>query len=263
MDRRSFISTCAAGALGIPLCGRLLEALPARAGETGTTPHWSYSGADGPEHWGSLSTDFATCSVGIQQSPINLSDADAIAANIGHIQIAYKPIPLRIVNNGHTIQVNCAPGSHVTLRSQTYNLLQFHFHAPSEHTHNGDRYAMELHFVHQNAAERIAVLGVFLGEGPPNTSLDPIWNNMPAIAGPERAVPDVRVDPTTLVPASAEYFAYLGSLTTPPCTEGVRWVVLARPASVSRGQVRKFQSIIAKNARPLQNLNQRFVLQQL
>lgn len=260
MKRHAFLVKCA---LAIPLCGCLPQTWPALAGETGTTPHWGYAGTDGPDRWGSLSTDFATCGVGAQQSPINLNDADAISANIGKIQLAYHSTPLRIVNNGHTIQVNCEPGSSASLRGHSYDLKQFHFHTPSEHTHNGNRYAMELHLVHQNAAENIAVLGVFIKEGAANPALDPIWQHIPATPGPEQTVSGARVDAASLIPASSDYFAYLGSLTTPPCTEGVRWFVFAQPVSASREQIGKFRSVIAMNSRPLQSLDHRFVLEQL
>lgn len=263
MDRRNFISACTLGTLGMPLCGCLLQVMPAFADETGTAPHWGYAGANGPERWGSLSTDYGVCGSGSQQSPINLVTADAIHATIGHIRMAYRPVPLRIVNNGHTIQVNYPPGSTLTLRGPTFNLVQFHFHAPSEHTRDGVHYDMELHLVHTDAARNIAVLGVLLTQGAANPALDPIWSNMPAQAGSEKTVAGSMVDASRLVPASDAYFAYVGSLTTPPCTEGVKWVVLTQTASVSREQVQKFKSIIGMNARPVQPLDQRFLLEQL
>lgn len=220
--------------------------------------HWGYSGHEGPENWGHLEPAYQVCGKGKRQSPIDLTSP--IHANIGTIELAYKSEPLKIVNNGHTIQCNYARGSTFSLRGLTYELKQFHFHIPSEHKIDRKRYAMELHLVHKNAVG-VAVIGVLLQEGKANATIEKIWSNMPMAAGAERAVPNVTINAQNLVPAHKGYFEYAGSLTTPPCTENIRWIVLATPLEISRMQIEKFHRAYAMNARPLQSLNQRLLLE--
>lgn len=221
--------------------------------------HWGYSGHEGPDNWGELEPAFQTCSKGKLQSPIDL--ASPIHASIGTIAVDYRSEPLRIVNNGHTIMCNYARGSTFALRGRRYELKQFHFHIPSEHKVNGKQYAMELHLVHEDAADNAAVLGVLLEEGAANATIEKIWNNMPMSVGPERAVSNVTINAADLVPAHNPYYEYLGSLTTPPCAENIQWVVLATPLHISRAQIQKFHRAYAMNARPVQSLNQRLLLE--
>jgi carbonic anhydrase len=221
--------------------------------------HWGYSGHEGPQNWGELEPAFQTCSHGKLQSPIDL--ASPIHASIGSIKLAYRSEPLRIVNNGHTILCNYAHGSTLTLRGHLYELKQFHFHIPSEHTINGKRYAMELHLVHEDAKDNAAVLGVLLEPGNGNSTIQKIWDNMPLNAGPERAIRNVSINARDLVPTENPYFEYLGSLTTPPCAENIQWIVLATPLHISREQIDKFHRAYAMNARPIQSLNQRLLLE--
>lgn len=225
----------------------------------GVVHDWSYSGETGPEHWGDLSTEFSACNLGQEQSPIDLSQP--VQANLGPIVIDYQRVPLRIMNNGHTIQVNVDPGSTITLDDQTFSLKQFHFHHPSEHTVDGVALPMELHLVHANDQGQLAVLGIFLVEGETNEALKAVWEAMPGQPGEAITVADVTINLDALVPEESATFRYFGSLTTPPCAETVHWVVLQSPLEVSTAQVAAFQSLFPLNARPVQAQNRRFLLE--
>jgi len=266
MNRQRFLSNVALGAAGVAWCADFAGPKIARAAEPGAV-HWGYEGADGPSHWGSLAPDFSPCARGQQQSPIDLTDAGIIRANLGALAFDYHPTPLRIVNNGHTIQVNYGPGSTLTARGKKYQIVQFHFHTPSEHTRNGKLSDMELHIVHQGADKELAVVGVFLEQGPANEALAPIWQAIPTKVGAEKLIAGTMVNVAALLPTARSknlpYFFYMGSLTTPPCSEGVRWLVLAQPVALSLEQIARFREVIPMNARPLQRLDRRFVLEQL
>ena len=223
------------------------------------TYDWTYGGITGPEHWGELSPEFKVCSSGEEQSPIDLSQP--VKANPGAIVIDYQNVPLRIMNNGHTIQVNVDPGSTITLDDQTFSLKQFHFHHPSEHTVDGVALPMELHLVHANDQGQLAVLGIFLVEGETNEALKAVWEAMPGQPGEAITVADVTINLDALVPEESATFRYFGSLTTPPCAETVHWVVLQSPLEVSTAQVAAFQSLFPLNARPVQAQNRRFLLE--
>ncbi len=213
---------------------------------------WSYSGPGGPANWGSLSPDYRACSSGRMQSPINL--ADGFPAKGPPLAFDYGSTPLKVVNTGHTAQVNCTPGSTVTVAGEVYQLLQFHFHAPSEHAVAGARAPMEAHFVHRNTATgTLTVIGVTILEGGRNAALAPVFAAIPSKAGSSAAIADATIDLSALLPPDAgAYFHYSGSLTTPPCNEGVRWFVLAKPIRASRDQIAAFQRVFGPNARPLQ-----------
>jgi len=241
------------------LRGALLTALACPVCRTAAADEWGYQGAHAPKNWSTLSPDFRMCSTGTMQSPIDLRTTQLGAAN--SVTRAYQTMPLKLINNGHTIQVNAAPGSTCTVDGERFELLQFHFHHPSEHLLAGKTKQLEVHFVHRNAAGQLAVLGVFLEPGPrPLAALDPIWAAAPGSAGPEREVAGVTIAPEQLFPTNARHFRYQGSLTTPPCSEGVTWVVYAEPAMVSRAQVQSFARLFANNARPVQKLNRRALL---
>ncbi|MEO0355135.1 MAG: carbonic anhydrase family protein [Cyanobacteria bacterium P01_A01_bin.3] len=224
---------------------------------------WSYEGADGPEAWGGISEEFEACALGTQQSPIDLQNGDAIDAELTELEFNYQPSALNVLNNGHTIQVNYSPGSTLTLDDQTYELLQFHFHDPSEHTVDGSSYPMEVHFVHQNAETgALAVVGVLLDIGADdNVTLQPIWDHIPSEAGPAVDVDGVDVNAAELLPdTTQENYRYFGSLTTPPCSETVNWIVMKETVTVSFQQVEQFAAAVGENARPIQTLGRRFVL---
>jgi carbonic anhydrase len=219
--------------------------------------HWGYAGNHSPDHWGSLSHEFALCGSGKSQSPVDLSATLRISPTA--ISTHYRPTPLRIVNNGHTIQVNYAPGSYAELGGKRHELLQFHFHSPSEHTVDGKHAAMEAHLVHRDVEGNLAVVGVLLKQGHELDDLQAVWMNLPQHEG-EKSVAGVEVDATKLLPRQAEVYSYSGSLTTPPCSEGVSWFVMREPMEVSADQIKAFRSIIPPNARPVQPLNGRGAL---
>lgn len=262
LSRRSVLGHLALGGLAVcPLCATAAKALAATSGhasDPGGPPHWTYEGAEGPERWGDLTPEFKSCSLGLEQTPIDL--AGAIKAEVGQLEIAFTPMPLRVVNNGHTIQVNCDPGSHIMVTGTRYDLVQFHFHHPSEHLLAGKGFDLECHFVHKAASGALAVVGVFITPGAANPALEPIWQAMPQKAGPESAVAGVTVDPSGLLPADRGYFRYAGSLTTPPCSEGLTWTVFKEPVQASTEQIQRFANLFPNNARPVQNRGRRYLL---
>jgi carbonic anhydrase len=238
---------------------------PAGAGH-GTAPaaaahggaHWSYEGASGPEHWGDLEPSSAVCKQGGAQSPIDLEGALRVPALPG-LQLNYGQTKVKLVNNGHTFQVNTDKGSSLTLNGKKFELLQFHFHSPSEHTIEGRTFPLELHLVHQASDKNLAVIGVMLAEGAPNMLLAKFWERLPRNAG--EAETGVSIAIQDLLPRNIDdYFTYSGSLTTPPCTESVRWIVLKRPIEVSKAQIAAFRAVFPNNARPTQPLGARLVL---
>lgn len=221
--------------------------------------HWGYSGENGPEHWGDLSPDYATCAKGLEQSPVDIP-ADA-AVNTADISFNYQPSAVTILNNGHTIQVNYDPGSSITLNGVRYDLVQFHFHAHSEHALAGQFAPLEVHLVHKNAKGGLAVVGVLLNAGAENPSYAAVLNNLPAEESEAHTVSGATVDANQLLPSERTYWRYNGSLTTPPCSEGVQWLVMNTPVELSAAQIGAYTAIYNANARPLQPLNARtFVL---
>ncbi len=219
--------------------------------------NWTYEGETGAGNWGELDPSFAVCAEGAQQSPVDL--AGPIPAGAGTLEIEWEPAEAHLVDNGHAIQVDVADGSAITLESRRFSLLQFHFHLPSEHTVDGDRFPMEVHFVHQAEEGDLAVIGVFVGTGDSHPAVQRIWDAIPGSGEPPATLPEL--DPRTLLPEEPGYFRYAGSLTTPPCSEVVSWLVMTEPISVSQAQADAFAAH-AMNARPVQALNRRFILQQ-
>ncbi len=220
---------------------------------------WSYSGSEGPEHWGELSPEFAACKTGHRQSPVNIVSAQS--ADLPAIQFEYKPSPLHIINNGHTIQINYAPGSFIKIGDKRYELKQFHFHHPSEETIKGKRFPLELHLVHSDADGNLAVVSVLLEDGSANSLIETLWGLAPKTAGPEKDDDKLQINVADLLPSNRSYFAFAGSLTTPPCTEGVSWFVLKTPITISRKEGMKFAEIYPLDERPTQSLNGRPVLE--
>lgn len=220
-------------------------------------PHWGYEGEAGPERWGDLNRSYALCKLGQAQSPIDIANVEA--ANLAALTFDYQPATPSIVNNGHTVQVNFPAGSTLRVGNDEYQLLQFHFHTPSEHTVNGQHSAMELHLVHRHTSSALAVVGVFLIVGEANPTLEPLWGQLPSYAGGERPL-SIIVNPTDLLPPSRRTYRYAGSLTTPPCSEGVLWLVMQQPVAISQMQLDKFRTIFPANSRPTQPLNGRRVL---
>jgi carbonic anhydrase len=231
----------------------------AMAEEAAAHPHWAYEGHGGPADWSHVAPGFEACEAGTQQSPIDIKGA--IPAKLGAIKIHYQPQPLTVVNNGHTIQVNFKAGNVIEFEGEHYDLLQFHFHHPSEHRFNGAAAPMELHLVHRNAAGVLTVLGVMMVEGHANSTIQALWSVMPTTEGPVKEVADVKLDLSKLLPAKRGYFRYAGSLTTPPCSEIVNWVTFKQPIEVSAEQIKAFSALYDMNARPTQPLNRRLILE--
>ena len=221
-------------------------------------PHWRYDGAQGPQHWGDLEPGFRTCATGRQQSPIDIPGGDTVP--LTPIRFHYEATPLAIVHNGHTVQVNYAPGSHMDLDGTRYHLLQFHFHSPSEHTLAGQPAPMEVHFVHRSDAGGLAVIGVLFDVGGRNAALQEIWNFMPREQAPEHRYDKLMVNARDLLPDTLTHVRYAGSLTTPPCSEGVRWHVMDQHLTASRAQIDRFLEAVSPNARPPQAVNGRTLL---
>jgi len=222
--------------------------------------HWSYEGEEGPDHWGALSDEFKSCSDGLNQSPVDL--AGAVNAELPELVFEYYSNPVDEINNGHTIQQNIKPGSflRVPARDQSFQLKQFHFHSPSEHTVNDKSFAMEMHFVHSNEEGALAVVGVLFEEGEMHEELGKLWSFMPENAG-ETSQKPIGIEETNLLPPTRDYFAYSGSLTTPPCSEGVKWIVLKTPIEASADQIALFKERMhADNNRPVQPNNARYIL---
>jgi len=222
----------------------------------GLSTHWSYEGASGPGTWGSLNKSYRSCALGKAQSPIAISDASAIKADLPPIEFHYQSSPLKIIDNGHTIQINYEPGSFITVGQRQYALVQFHFHRPSEEQVDGRHYAMAAHLVHQDAKGRLAVVAVLLTAGRANRLIGLLWNNLPKAEETE-TVANLKIDLSDLLPTNRAYYTYQGSLTTPPCSEGVSWYVLREPVSVSTDQIARFAARYSMNARPLQPRNGR------
>lgn len=221
--------------------------------------HWEYSGESNAYVWGLLSPEFESCTLGNQQSPINITNVDSQqAAESGEIKFNYQPSNVTVVNNGHTIQVDYEPGSTVSIDNQEYELLQFHFHTPSEHKIDNQASAMEVHFVHKNAAGKLAVVGVMINAGVENPLIAQIWQAVPD-GNKANQTKSMTFNAANLLPSNKTYFSYEGSLTTPPCSEGVSWNLLLEPIEVSPQQITTFENIFHNNARPIQALNGRSI----
>lgn len=230
--------------------------LPSFANEA--TPHWEYEGDASPEHWGELSPEFEQCSLGLHQSPIDLTQDYLVEGSPLEIIYHYGDAPLSVRNNGHTVQVDYPPGNFISLNGAEYQLLQFHFHTPSEHHVDGAAAAMELHLVHQDAAGQLAVLGVLIHEGDEHSTIRHIWNHIPSV-GETYTDQSITLNAMDLIPEPSYYLSYTGSLTTPPCSESVSWFVLTTPLYLSSAQISTFQQYFSHNARPTQPMNDRLL----
>jgi len=233
-------------------------ALPGVLRAEGEHHHWTYGGATGPAKWVTLEPVFTACGLGKMQSPIDIRDADAKKSDLPAIAFDYKPSPLKIIDNGHTVQVNYAPGSFITVQGKQYELQQFHFHKPSEEKINGKASDMVAHLVHKDRDGNLAVVAVLLKVGAPSRLIDTLWKNLPSEKEQERDVQGVQVNAADLLPASTSaYYTFTGSLTTPPCSEGVTWFVLKAPTSISKDEAARFARLYPSNARPTQPVNKR------
>jgi len=232
----------------------------AHSTELATAPqgaYWSYTGRTGPLFWGRLDPAYRACSEGREQSPVDIRNAHLNPA-LQPIQFHYIGGPVTVENTGHTIEVKVDPGSYIVANGVRYNLVQFHFHHPSEHAVKGRLTDMVIHLVHRGADGRLAVVAVLLNvdTGYPNATLSTIWEHLPQKPGESERIDDM-VDPGGLLPEDRGYWTYMGSLTTPPCTEGVRWFVFQQPLTISREQLSAFTALYKMNTRPLQDLRGR------
>lgn len=228
---------------------------PALAGGPG--PHWDYEGEAGPLKWASVDPAFKTCGVGKRQSPINIETRDAEKGGLKLIPFTWLPGPAEIVNNGHTIQVNLPNSGSARFDGLEYKLVQFHFHTPSEEKIDSMAQHMVAHFVHRAGDSKLAVLGILFKLGKENPTLKPVFDNLPQKKGLTFQLKEF--NPADLLPADPTYFAYTGSLTTPPCSEDVKWHVMRTPIEISYAQLAAFKKLYKMNARPVQPLNGRRV----
>ena len=222
------------------------------------TSHWGYKGQEKPENWGKLSPEYSTCENGKNQSPINIDHV--LKTQHENLTFSFETGKQEIVNNGHTIQVNVTGNNQLILDEQIFTLQQFHFHTPSENTIKGKHYPMEAHFVYKNKAGELTVVALMFNSGEANSEIEKAWQQMPTEVN-NKTILNKTVDINTLFPKTLDYYRFSGSLTTPPCTEGVRWIVLEQAATASDEQIQKFHSIMHHdNNRPVQPLNGRVIV---
>ena len=229
-------------------------AKPARAeaAKPAQPVNWGYTGDIGPEHWAELAPENKLCAVGTRQSPIDIRDG--LSVDLEKIAFDYRASGFSVLDNGHTVQVNVAPGNGLTVMGRRYELVEFHFHRPSEERVNGHQFEMSVHLVHKDAQGRQAIVAVLLERGPdnkPQPLVQTVWANLPLEKG-EALPAQVQIDLNQLLPAERGYATYMGSLTTPPCTEGVLWMVLRQPVPLTAQQLGIFARLYPMNARPLQ-----------
>ena len=231
------------------------EAPNAHGGEV----HWEYEGEHGPERWGQLKPEFNACAIGKRQTPIHIQSVESVPGPVEPIEFHYGASGGSVVNNGHTIQVDPMGHNWIKVRGSIYKLAQFHFHHPAEEKINYKGFAMVAHLVHKNEAGQLAVVAVLLDVGADNPFLHKVWTHMPLDANDRVGLPDELINLNELLPQDRRYYQFMGSLTTPPCTEGVLWMVLKQPVSVGPEQLKLFTKLFPMNARPVQAVNGRLV----
>lgn len=233
-------------------------ALPLSAEEA---PHWTYSGDKGPANWGALSEDFAACRVGKNQSPIDIRTDKLIETRLPQLSLDYQGDTTSIINNGHTLQVNVTGSNTLKAEGDTFSLSQFHFHSPSEHRIDGEAFPLEAHFVHENSKGDIAVVGLLFRSGETNEDLRKFGEAAPEKKGETMPYAQSLADTLTMLTRNiTRYYRYSGSLTTPPCSEGLRWYVIPVAATISQEQIDRYIALIGEDARGPQPLNARIVL---
>ncbi len=222
----------------------------------GHAAHWGYQGDAGPQSWGRLKPEFAKCASGERQSPIDIRDG--MKLQLDPVQFDYRPSHFRVIDNGHTVQVNVAGGNAIETMGRRYSLVQFHFHRPSEERIDGRQFDMVAHLVHKDIEGRLAVVAVLLEQGSAHPLVQSVWNNLPLEKG-EEVPAKTMLDLNALLPTERNYFTYMGSLTTPPCSEGVLWMVLKQPVQISMEQAGIFARLYPMNARPVQAASGRLI----
>ena len=228
------------------------------AGSGGHGPAWAYSGPLGPQAWPTLHPSFSLCGSGQRQSPIDIRDG--LPLDLEPVDFDYRPGFFSVTDNGHTVNVQVGAGNAIEVGARRYELTGFHFHIPGEERVDGRSFAMSIHLVHRDAQGRLAVVGLVAEEGPEHPAVQTVWNHLPLERG-EFVAASMEFNPAALLPQRRGYFTYMGSLTTPPCTEGVLWIVMQQPIQVSPQQLAIFARLHPMNARPVQPLNDRVIKQ--
>lgn len=227
--------------------------------DQGHEVHWEHQGDNGPQNWAHLKPEFSTCATGQRQSPVHILETDTVPGKAEVLQFDYHPSGGSVVNNGHTVQVDLAGNNTLYVRGSAYKLVQFHFHHPAEERVNYKGFSMVAHLVHKNDEGQLAVVAVLIDPGVENPLIDQVWTRMPLDVNDRVGLPAGLLDMTQLLPTDQRYYQFIGSLTTPPCTEGVLWLVMKQPMTVSREQLKLFTRLYPMNARPIQALNGRLV----
>lgn len=211
--------------------------------------HWDYEGEYGPENWGKINPAWSQCGSGKRQSPIDIRDG--MKVDLDEIDFNYRPSLFTEIDNGKTVQVNVAGGNFITIGKQSYELVQFHFHRPSEEKINGKGTEMVIHLEHRGPGGKLAIVAVLLERGRANEAIQTVWNNIP-LEKQQQVAPGIEIDPYELLPERREYYTYMGSQTTPPCQENVLWLVMKQPMTASPAQMALFSRLYPLNARPVQ-----------
>lgn len=217
---------------------------------------WSYEGETGPANWARINPDWAACGSGTRQSPIDIRDG--MKLDLEPIVFDYRPSSFTVVDNGHTIEVTLGAGNAITIMNRRYELQQFHFHRPSEERIDGKGFDMSMHLVHRDSAGRQAVVALLLARGMAQNTIQQVWNNLP-LEKNQVVKPSTVLDVTDLLPLQREYFIYMGSMATPPCSEGVLWMVMKQPVQASPAQMALFSRLYPYNARPIQPSSGRII----
>lgn len=246
------------------LIGASVALLLVGCGQSDHDVHWGYEGEGAPEHWGSLSPEFATCDSGTEQSPIDLTGAvpiedSGIQRRLGEavLTVEQRAHVMDLVDNGHTVQITNDVPMSIELGGTLYELAQFHFHAPSEHTIDGEHAPLEVHFVHESTAGELAVVGILVEEGEHDAVWAAVIAGFPDQPLGKRHIENPNLDMNDFRPLPQHYFRYEGSMTTPPCSEGVQWIVMAEKRQISPEQMATVVSYLHTNYRPVQPLGER------
>lgn len=226
------------------------------AAVVGHEEHWTYEGNNGPQNWGRLNAAWAKCGIGARQSPIDIRNG--IKVDLEQISFDYQPSGFSVIDNGHTVQVSVSGGNFITVTNRQYELIQFHFHRPSEERINGKSFEMVVHMVHKDPEGNLAVIAVLIERGKPHDLIQTVWNNLP-LEKNDTVTPSISIDMNKMLPTRRDYFTYMGSLTTPPCTEGVLWMVMKEPVQAAPAQLALFSRLYPLNARPIQSAAGRMI----
>jgi carbonic anhydrase len=235
---------------------KVRKAKPEAAMITHQSEHWSYEGENGPANWGKINAAWSKCATGDRQSPIDIRNG--MKVELEQITFDYRAAGFNVIDNGHTIQVNVGGGNYITVMNRQYELLQFHFHRPSEERINGKGFEMVVHMVHKDAEGHLAVVAVLVERGKQQSLIQTVWNNLP-LEKNDVVSPTIVIDINELLPTRRDYFTYMGSLTTPPCSEGVLWMVMKEPVQASPAQLALFSRLYPMNARPVQTSSGRVI----